>query len=147
MDRSAKAEGANNVHAQASVCVVQVCTFASLTLPHESRTQCFRLLGYETFSSFDCSLRERSIEYILADFVLGICEKAKTGSIFTKALIQSGFFVPTILVVVDVIVGIGIGKVELHGSCQRTWQWSRNGKSVASLPRLGQYGLHHLCGT
>jgi hypothetical protein len=56
---------------------------------------------------------------------LSLCirKKAKGGPVFAEAFVQSRFLIPTVLVVVDVVISLGIGEVELHRPCQRTWQW------------------------
>ena len=50
---------------------------------------------------------------MLAILGLGISQKAETGSILVKALVEMGFLVPAVLVVVNVVVGLGVGEMEL----------------------------------
>lgn len=56
---------------------------------------------------------------MLAVLGLGIGEEAKARPVLVEALVETGFFIPAVLVVVDVMVGLGVGKVELFEACQQ----------------------------
>jgi hypothetical protein len=120
MDRFAEAKGHNHVHGHATESIVQVCALSSLALPLEGGAECFRHVYTQTLGALDCSLREGPIEHILARLGFSICEEAKAGFIFIEALIQAGLFVPAVFVVVDVVVSLRVGKVELRDCCQHT---------------------------
>lgn len=49
---------------------------------------------------------------------LGVGQEAEAGSVLVEALIEVGFLVPAVLVVVDVMVGLGFGKMELWETCK-----------------------------
>lgn len=53
---------------------------------------------------------------MLAILSLGISQKAEAGSVLVEALVEIGFLVPAVLVVVDVMVGLGFSKMELWGT-------------------------------
>lgn len=50
---------------------------------------------------------------MLAFLCFGISEEAEAGFIFTEALVEVRLFIPAVFVVVNVMVGLWMGKVEL----------------------------------
>ena len=113
MDGFAKAKGRNDIYTHAAECVKQINTCGSLALPLKGCTESLGLFNQETLGALDGSRREGAIEHILAVLGLGIREIAEARSVLVKALVERRFLVPAILVVVDVVVGLGVGKVEL----------------------------------
>lgn len=61
---------------------------------------------------------EGGIQDVLAVLGLGVGEEAKAGSVLIEALVETGLLVPAVLVVVNVVVGLRVGKVELFEACQ-----------------------------
>lgn len=51
---------------------------------------------------------------MLAFLCFGISKEAEAGFIFTEALVEVRLFIPAVLVVVNVVVSLWIGKVELR---------------------------------
>jgi hypothetical protein len=101
-------------------------------LPLKGGAECFSLVDTQTLSFLDRSLREGAIQHILAILGLGICKEAKARAVLIEALVQPRFLIPTVLVVVDVVVGLGIGEVELHTS---VWSATRRYHSVGTGPQ------------
>jgi hypothetical protein len=142
MDWFAEAKGTNDVHRHTAIGEVQVRTLGSRTLFREGCTECFCLFDYQCFGSVNRSLRERTVEYIFAIFRFGVREEPKAGSIFVETLVKTRFFIPAILVVVYVVVGLWVGKVELHIYSQCMCRM-RRGKTRFLL-RWAPHVQHHL---
>jgi hypothetical protein len=62
-------------------------------------------------------LGEHSIEDIFALLGLFVGEEAKGGSVLVETVVECGFFIPSILVVVDVMIGLRVGEVQLFTGC------------------------------
>jgi hypothetical protein len=115
MDRLAEAEGGDDVHAHASKGKVQVGRAGSLALALECSAECARLVGDQLLGGLNGGLGEGAVEDIFAVLCLVVGEKAEAGAVLVEALVKTGLLVPAVLVVVDVVVGVGVGKVELRG--------------------------------
>lgn len=113
MDGFAEAKCRYDIYAHAAECIEQIGAFRSLASPLESCTQFPDLCNQQPLGALDGGGREGAIEHIFAVLGFGIGEKTETRSVFVETLIQCGFLVPAILVVVDVVIGFGVGKVEL----------------------------------
>jgi hypothetical protein len=124
MDRLAEADGQYHIHRHATKGIVQISALGSLALPFESGAQGFGGVDAQSFGAFYSGLREGAVENILARLGFSIGEEAKARAILVEALVQTSVLVPAVLVVVDVVVGLGVGEVELSGDSQhRGPQW------------------------
>jgi hypothetical protein len=127
-----KAKGHYHIHAHAPIGKEQVCALSCSALSLKGGAQCFGLVDTQTLSFLDRSLREGAIQHILAILGLGICKEAKAGAVLIEAPVQPRFLIPTVLVVVDVVVGLRIGEMELHTSA---WSATRRYQSVGTGPQ------------
>jgi len=73
---------------------------------------------------------------MLAFLCFGISKEAEAGFIFTEALVEVRLFIPAVLVVVNVVVSLWVGKVELRELCKygRTVE-GRAGVRARAIPR------------
>jgi hypothetical protein len=93
-------------------------TFIS-TLSLKGSAEVVSFLDDKALGTFDCGLRERAIQNIFAILGLGVREEAERGAILVEGFVETRFFVPAILIVVDVVVGLWVGEVKLERSGQR----------------------------
>jgi hypothetical protein len=114
VDGFAKAESGYDIYAHAAECIEQINALSSLASLLDGCTQLIDLCDQKALGVLDGSRREGAIKHILTVLGFSIREKTKAGSVFAEALIQRRFLVPAILVVVDIVVGFGVGKVELR---------------------------------
>jgi hypothetical protein len=95
-------------------------------LPLKGGAKCFRPVETQTLSTLNRGLGEGAVQHILAKLGFGVGKEAKAGSVLIKTLVQTCLLVPAVLVVVDVMIGFGIGEVELIcivtvGTIPRRW--------------------------
>jgi uncharacterized membrane protein (UPF0136 family) len=59
-------------------------------------------------------LGEAAVQDVFA--ILGLCvsEEAEGRAVFVERLVETRFFVPAVLVVIDVVVGLWVGEVKLR---------------------------------
>ena len=73
-----------------------------------------------------------------------IGEETKAGPVFAEAFIQTRFFVPSVFVIVDVVVGLWIGEVELRRNVSLRGGGPELQGILKLLPRLVLHERYHL---
>jgi hypothetical protein len=114
IDWLAEAKRHDYVYGHAAESIVEVCALGRFHMPLEPRAEFFRLLYTQTFSGFDSSLRKGTIEHAFSVPRFGVGEVAEAGLILIEAFVQKRILVPAILVVIDIVVSLWIGEVELR---------------------------------
>lgn len=116
-DGGAEAEVGDDVHGHAPEGVVEVGRAVLLRVGGEGRAEGVDLGADDGFAFGDGGRRERLVEDVLAGFGLAVGEEAEGGAVFAEAVVEVALFVPAVLVVVDVVVGLRVGEVELWWFC------------------------------
>lgn len=62
----------------------------------------------------DCLWRERLVEHVFPLFGLLVSDKAKRRPVFIETVVETPFFVPAILVVVDVVICLRLCEMQLR---------------------------------
>lgn len=113
MDGVAKAQGGDDVDTHAAEGEEEIDALGGFGLALESCAQLLCLVDAERLGIPDSGLGKGGVQDVLALLGLGMGEEAEAGPVLVEALVQGGLLVPAVPVVVDVVVGLWIGKVEL----------------------------------
>lgn len=113
MNRFPKAKAHNDIHRHTAKSKEQIRGLRLFALALKRIAESLGGFDKEIFSAFGSGLRECAVEHVFPVFGFGISEEAEAGAVFIEGFIEAGFFVPAVFVVVDVVVGLGIGEVEL----------------------------------
>jgi hypothetical protein len=119
MDGAAKTQRGDDINAHAAEGIEEICGMDGSGLTLEGCTKGFYFFDTKALCTANGGLGEGGIQHVLAVLGLGIGEEAEAGSVLVEALVKAGLLVPTVLVVVDVVVSVGVGKVELPRACKR----------------------------
>ena len=78
------------------------------------------LLLYEVLGISNCFLREDAREYILSRLCLCVFQESKGRSIFSKTVIQGLLFVPAVICIIDLMVGVWVWEMQLLPTCEKS---------------------------
>jgi hypothetical protein len=71
-------------------------------------------LDNQPLSLLDSGRREGSIQHVFSFLGFLVRDETEGRTVLVKAVVETPFLVPPVLVVVDVLVGLGVCKVELY---------------------------------
>ena len=99
------------------------------------------LLLYEVLGISNCFLREDASEYILSRLCLCVCQESKGRSIFSKTVIQGLLFVPSVIRVIDLMVGVWFWEMQLSPTREKS---IRKSVQACDVLRSAQPSPRHL---